>query len=206
MALKGYTNTYSELLHAMNGAGSANTGTTAAGTATLLNNRSSTYPLPVLDAGYFAPQYGVAKTVLIEAQGVISFASAATTQTLVVGVAYATSDTATIGTSLAATGTVTPAATQAVTTAIWNMKVYITATTVGSAGAMQAIGVLQIWNTAPTLGTLAGTMGVGVGGTATVAMNTEQANYLQVYSTWGATNTSASNTMTMYNGYVWALN
>ena len=206
MALKGYTNTYSELLFAQNGSGNANTGTTAAGTATLLSKQSTTYPLPVLDAGYFAPSYGVAKTVRVHARGVISFVSAATTQTFTMGVYYATSDTTTIGTALGITGTVTPASTQAVTNAIWDLEVDITATTVGSAGAMQAIGVMQLWNTAPTLGTLAGTQGIGVGGTATVAMNTEQANYIQLASTWTNANTSATNSMQCFQLYVWALN
>jgi hypothetical protein len=194
------------LLFAQNGAGTPNTGTTAAGTATLLSQRSTTYPLPVLDQGYFQPMSGIARSIKVVARGVISLVSAGSVQTLVAGCAFATSDTATIGTTLAATGTITPATSQAVTTAIWELELDITATNVGTSAAMQALGLFTIANTTATLGTLAGTMTVGAGGSATVVMSTEQANYLQIYSTWGASNTSVSNTMTCYQVYIFAMN
>jgi len=211
MAFKGSTGTYWERLFAQNGAGNSLAGNSGAGTATLLSKQSSTYPLPVLDAGYFAPHYGVNKTVRVTARGVISFASAATPQTFSgFGVFFSGSDSTTIGTAICQTGTVTPLASQAVTNAIWELECDITANSVGTSGAMAAFGLLTIAQ--PTT-TLAATSGagtqqgqVGLGGTATVSVNTENAQYIQIGFTWTNANTSASNTVTCYQVLVDATN
>jgi len=47
---------------------------------------------------------------------------------------------------------------------------------------------------------------VGLGGTATVSVNTENAQYIQIGFTWTNANTSASNTVTCYQVLVDATN
>lgn len=190
MALKGDpTHGYTELLFCQNGAGTANTGTTAAGTATLISQRSTTYPLPSLDLPYFQAQFGIAKPVRVVARGVITTV-ASNTQTLIVGCAYATSDTATIGTTIGATGAFTPAA--SLSSAIWELELDFFPTAAGSSGTLQALGQLQVSPTTATGVT------IGVGGSSTVTYNTEAAAFLQIYSTWGASGTSVTNTLTCY--------
>jgi len=203
MAFKGSTGTYWERLFAQNGNGNSLAGNSGAGTATLLSKQSSTYPLPVLDAGYFQPHYGVSKTVRVTARGVISFASAATPQTFSgFGVFFAGSDTTTIGTAICQTGTVTPVASQAVSNAIWELECDITANSVGTSGAMAAFGLLTIAQPTLTLGAAPVMNAIGLGGTATVSVNTENAQYIQIGFTWTNANTSASNTVTCYQVYV----
>ena len=205
MALKGSTGTYGELLFAQNGAGAANTGTTAAGTATLISKQSAAYPLPSLDAGFFAPMLGPVKALFIRARGLISFASAATPQTLVVGAYFAASDSATIGTALAVSGTITPAASTAVTNAVWTLEADINCLTAGTSGTLQGFGRFEIAPPTLTLGT-APEQAVGLGGSAAVTYNTETAGFIQIAATWGASNTSVSNTLTCYQALLFAMN
>ena len=198
-------------LFIQNGAGSPVTGTTAAGTNKLLSQQGVTYPLPSLDQGYFQAMSGVNKAVRLVARGLISFVSAASVQTLVTGFYFATTDTTTMGTALAATGTITPGASAAVTNAVWEMEADINLLTAGSSGTMQGLGLFTIAPTAVTTPTgasdpTAGAVTVGMGGSAAVTYNTEAAGFIQVGATWGASNSSASNTLTCYQVFAIALN
>jgi hypothetical protein len=197
MALKGFTQTYGELLFAQNGAGNALLGNASAGTATLLSKQSSTYPLPSLDAGYFSPHYGVNKAIKVIARGVIS-SVASNTQTLTAGLYFASSDTTTIGTALCATGAFTPAS--SLSSAVWELECDINCTAAGTSGTMQGLGMLTV---SPT--TAAGVT-IGAGGSATVTYNTENAAFLQIGATWGASGSSGTNSITCYQVLVFALN
>lgn len=193
MALKGASFSFTELLYSQNGAGNALAGNASAGTATLLAKQSSTSPLPALDQGFMSAGIGVNKSFHVYARGIITTV-ASSPQTLILGLAYATSDTTTIGTTLCATGAFTTATSLA--SAVWELECDINATSVGTSGAMQGLGMATV---APT--TSSG-LSYGMGGSATVAMNTEVANYLQIYGTWGASNASATNTLTCYQ-FLW---
>jgi hypothetical protein len=204
------------MLFAQNGAGTACTGTTSAGNLLLASKASTTYGLPNFGADYFQADYGISKSVKIWARGVISLVSAASVQTLTMGVYSNTADSTASAaswsgtTTLGVTPTITPQASQAVTNAIWTLDVDLVALTTGSAGTFQAIGTLTIApNAAVTLGTVNGTVPaqpIGVGGTATVSMNTEAANYIGIGATWGASNSSVSNTLTCYEKFVYSFN
>jgi hypothetical protein len=203
-------------LFTQNGAGTACTGTTSAGNLLLASKASTTYGLPSLSPDYFPAAYGIAKTIKVWARGLISLASAATPQTLVMGLySNAADSTASAAqwsgtTTLAATPTITPQASNAVSNAVWTLDAEITADSTGSAGAMQVLGCLTIAPTAAvTLGTVNATtpaQPIGLGGSATVALNTESTNYLGIGATWGASNSSASNTLTCYTVHIFALN
>lgn len=204
------------LLFAQNGAGTGCTGTTSAGSLLLASKASTTYGLPNLGVDYFQADYGISKGVKVWARGLISLVSAATPQTLIMGLYSNTADTTASAaawsgtTALAVTPTITPQATTTVTSAVWTLDVDLVALTTGSAATFQALGTLSIAPTAAvTLGTVNGTVPeavIGVGGSATVSMNTEAANYLGIGATWGAANSSASNTLTCYEKFIHALN
>lgn len=188
------------LLFCQNGAGSPLVGNAGAGTATLLSKQSTTYPLPSLDAGYFAPGSGTAKGLLVVAQGIISSVSA-NSQTLTVGLGLASSDTTTINSAFAS-GAFTPQA--SLSSATWQMQVWINPTAVGTSGTLQGIGSFSIF---PTAGNATATgLEAGIGGSATFTQSTEAAAFIQVYATWTNANTSVSNTLTCYQVFVFALN
>jgi len=198
------------LLYTQTTVGSAVAGNTAAGTAKLICAQSSTQPLPALDQGYFPAQTGVGKTVRMVARGLISFANTASVQTFILGFAFATSDTTTVGTTLAATGTTNQATSLAVSNAVFELEADIVCQSTGTSGAFQCYGQCSI-STTSTLITAAGvapggTGVLGMGGSATVAMSTEQANYIQVFVTWGASNANAGNTVRADHFQLFAMN
>lgn len=204
------------LLFAQNGAGTACTGTTSAGNLLLASRASTTYGLPNLGSDYFQADYGISKAVKVWARGLVSLVSAATPQTLTMGLYSNTADSTvsatqwTGTTALAVSPTITPQASQAVTNAVWTLDVDLVALTTGSAATFQAIGTLSIAPTAAvTLGTVNATTPsevIGLGGSASVSFSTETANYLGIGATWGASNSSASNALTCYQKFVSALN
>src|SRR6266851_9860920 len=198
-------------LFAQNGGGTACLGNTSAGNLLLASKASTTYGLPSLGADYFQADYGISKAVKVWARGLISLASAASLQTLVAGLYSNTADSTasaaswTGTTALAVSPTITPQASQAVSNAVLTLDVDLVALTTGSAATFQAIGTLSIAPTAAvTLGTVNNTTPsevIGLGGSATVSMNTEVANYLGIGITWGASNSSATNSVTIYQKF-----
>lgn len=222
MALKGSTGTYGELLFAQNGPGTACTGTTSAGSLLLASKASTTYPLPALEAGYFAASLGPTKAVRVIARGILAFVSAASLQTLSMGIYSSTADATasaaawTGTTALAVSNTLTPATTTAASNLLWEMEVDLNLTAAGSAGTVQGMGLLTVASTAaatlPATGATPADSGVyGLSPTAgtpatTASFNTETTNYLGIGATWGASNSSASNTLTAYQVLVFALN
>lgn len=168
---------------------------------------------PVTGAGYcpanfWLPTYGISKSLLVKAFGVLSTTS---TPNLTMGVIADTTQgtppaNLTSGTSgvLATTGAV--AMSSGVTNVPWELEVLISNVTTGSSGTFLAGGMLKIYNavtTATAWGAYRCTSSSANPNTA-ATLSTQSAYYIELAALWGTA--SSSNTIQVYDYAVLGLN
>lgn len=196
-----YSGTQAELLYSMPASATAVT----AAAQTVLSASSTTNPAYQLPAYFFNNTSGVGKSIMLRGGGWATVGSTAVTDIFQVGL---DTTAGTLGTVLAKTGTFTTLASQ--TNMAWMFEVIVTATAVGSAGTLNALGWFKIGNAANaaagTLGTFGTTLQspseymIGTPQTA-VSYNNSTAYFLELFNTWSATTGAPTITMTNYNIY-----
>lgn len=196
-----------ELLYAMPGVGGAVTGTLTIGSAAGGpqlggGGASSTNVQPAeLPHNYFSK---AGKSILIEGGGVAS--TGTTLPSMTFGV-YLTTLLGTPsnagGVTLAKTGAFIVVASLTIN---WYFRLLVTATSVGSAGALQSIGQLWWGVNALTTSVPQPSYMMGASTTTPVTYNTGQSVpvWVEPLAFWSATTTSLS--MTMTNMFIWGLN
>ena len=171
-------------------------------TCTVINTAASATYLP---ANFFLPSYGIGKSLLAKAFGVVSTTS---TPNLSMGIVAATSQgtppanltSATSGV-LATTGTLAQGS--GVTNVPWDLEVLLTCSATGSAGSLLAMGMFRVYNTATTINTARCSSSTANPNTA-ASLATGSAWYIELAALWGTN--SSSNTITMYGFTVLGLN
>lgn len=168
---------------------------------------SATSVSPATGAGYtpanfWLPSYGVSKSVLVKAFGVLSTTS---TPNLTIGVsANTTQGTYNSSGILATTGAV--AMSSGVSNVPWELDVLISNVTTGASGTFLAGGMLKIFNavtTATAWGAYRCTSSAANPNTA-ATLSTQSAYYIELFATWGTN--SSSNTLQVYDYAVLGLN
>ena len=152
-----------------------------------------------LPANFFLPTYGVGKSILVKAFGVLSTTS---TPNLTIGVTgNTTQGTYNSSAIFATTGTLAQGS--GVTNVPWTLEVLITCVTTGGSGTFLADGMFVAYNTATTTNAARCSSSSANPNTA-LTLSTESAYYVELFATWGAS--SASNTLTVYNVAVLGIN
>lgn len=152
-----------------------------------------------LPANFFLPSYGVGKSLLVKAFGVIS-----TTGTP--NFTMAVSANTTQGTYNSSGVLATTAATaqgSAITNAFWELEVLISCVSTGASGTFLSDGVFKVYNSSTTL-TAARCSSSTANPNTAVSLSTESAYYLELAGTWGTS--SSSNTVTVYQVAVLGIN
>jgi hypothetical protein len=153
-------------------------------------------------ANFWLPSYGVSKTLLVKAYGVLSTTA---TPTLILGVsANTTQGTYNSGGILAQTPAMTTSS--GVSNVPWQLEVIISNVTTGASGTFLADGMVVIFN-AVTSATAwnSGRCSSSTANPNTAAtLSTQSAYYIELFATWSAA--SASNTLTVYSYVVMGLN
>lgn len=194
------TGTQSELLFSMPANGPAVSGTVTTGTAALITPLAgATSPAYFLPAYFFADTYGVGKSILIQGGGTL--ANGATTETLKLGL-YLDTAVGTPGTALCSTGAFSPFGASTSQTGAFFFEAILTATSVGTAGTLNAVGRV-FTGQAGTTGTVAGSVFL-MGSATQPTFNNSTGYFIELYASFGATTTSQ--TITLTNMLVWGLN
>ena len=165
---------------------------------------------PVTGAGYcpanfWLPSYGISKSLLVKAFGVLSDTA---TPNLSLGVVLNTTQgtppaNLTAGTAgvLATSGTLAQGS--GVTNVPWELEVVISNVTTGSSGTFLAMGTWKIYNTATTIN--AARVSSSTANPNTIAtLSTQSAYYVELAALWGTN--SSSNTIQCYSYTVLGLN
>src|SRR5690348_14879461 len=143
-----YTGTQTELLYSMPASATAVT----AAAQTVMSASSTTNPAYQLPAYFFPNTYGVGKSLLLKGGGVFTIGGTAVTDVFQVAI---DTTAGTLGTVVAKTGAFTTLINW--TSAAFMFEVLLTATGVGSAGTINAVGQITLGAAnnadAPTLGT-----------------------------------------------------
>jgi hypothetical protein len=194
------TGTQAELLFSMPANGAAVSGTVTTGTAALITPiGGATTPAFFLPAYFFGDTYGVGKSILIQGGGTL--ANGATTETLQLGI-YIDTTIGTPGTALCRTGAFSPFGASTAQTGAFFFEALITATSVGTAATLNAVGRV-FTGQAGTTGTAAGSVFLMGSGTQPT-FNNSSGYFIELYASFGATTTSQ--TVTLTNMLVWGLN
>ena len=174
------------------------------------SSTSVTVISPATGAGYcpanfWLPSYGIAKSLLVKASGVLSDTStpnlslavcANTTQGT--GPANLTSGTSGV---LATTGTIAQAS--GVTNINWELDCVVTNVTTGSSGTFLAHGIVKWYTTATAIQTARISSSSANPNTA-ATLSTQSAYYIELAALWGTN--SASNSIQVYSYVVLGLN
>lgn len=184
------TATQMEAISAQAGAGSAVIGTTTTAQVISKNPGGAAY----LPANLFSPATGVGRLLKFQARGIVTTVSA-NAQTLQIGVGPDTSQ----GTATALASCLAPTAAftlpASLTNVFWIYEGEIVCTATGGSGTWLALGSLRVIATSG--GTAAGALiEYSAGSTTAVSLSTESAYYLELCAQWGASNTSATNSIT----------
>jgi hypothetical protein len=152
----------------------------------------------VAPANFWLPSYGIGKSLLVKAYGVLSTTSG--TNALTLGVSgNATQGTYNSSGIFAATAAVNQTA--SLTNVPWDLEVLITCTATGASGAFLSDGIMHVYPTASTL--LASRISSSTANPNTaVTITTEQAYYIELFALWSA----ASNSLTVYNLATFGIN
>jgi hypothetical protein len=181
----------------------------AVGTA-LSNSTVITVVSPPSGAGYapanfWLPSYGVSKSLLVKASGVMSTTS---TPSLTLALLADTSQTSppanlNLGTSgvVAATGVVAQVASG--TNMLWELDVVVSNATTGVTGTALAHGVVKVYTTATAVQTFRISSSAANPNTA-VTLNTTVAYYFELGALWSAA--AAGNSFQVYSYAVLGLN
>jgi len=145
-----------------------------------------------LPNGFYLPTYGVSKTILIKAFGVLSTTS---TPNLTFGVsANTTQGTYNSGGILIVSATT--ATPSSITNAPWEFDGLITCTGTGASGTFIGFGLLKVHPTATTSWAVRVSSSTADPNTA-VSLSTDVAYYIEPFAAWGTSN--SSNSITVYN-------
>ena len=168
----------------------------AVGTA-LANTTTATSVSPATGAGYtpanfWLPTYGISKSLLVKAFGVLSTTS---TPNLTLGISgNTTQGTYNSSGILATTGAVAQAS--SVTNVPWELDVLISNVTTGSSGTFLAGGCVKVYTASTTIQTMRISSSASNPNTA-ATLSTQSAYYIELFATWGSA--SSSNTLTVYD-------
>jgi hypothetical protein len=149
-----------------------------------------------LPPSFWDPQRNGGQGLLVECGGYISTTG---TPTFTFQAALDTTQ-GTYGTTLAATGAFTTAS--GLASAAFSARFRCSTQAIGTSGTLTVTGELNIGAAANAATTAATTYMLG--SSSLVSVNTTVDNYLEVWGTWGTA--SPSNTVTLQELYVWALN
>lgn len=179
---------------------SANTANGAAeNTFTSAQDIGPTTGAGYLPANFFLPTYGVGKSVLIKAFGVISTTG---TPTFAMAVSLNTTQgTYNSGGVLATTAAVTQGSGE--TNVPWELEVIAVCTGTGGSGTFLSDGMWKVYPTGTSLIAARCSSSAANPNTA-VTISTESAYYVELAGTWSAS--SSSNTITVYQVAVLGLN
>ena len=171
-------------------------------------NTSSTLTVisPASGAGYcpanfWLPSYGISKSLLVKAYGVLSTTS---TPTLTMAVYGDTTQGTASGTPLATTAAATMSS--GVSNVPWSLEVIISNVTTGSSGTFLSDGMFTVYNAVTTATAWGGyrcSSSTANPNTAST-LSTQSAYYIELAATWGTD--SASNTIQCYSYIVLGLN
>ena len=153
-------------------------------------------------ANFWLPSYGISKSLLVKAYGVLSTTS---TPNLTLGITANTTQGTYNGSGiLATTGTV--AQSSGVTNIPWQLEVVISNVTTGSSGTFLADGMVIFFNAATTATAWGGARCSSSAANPNTAatLSTQSAYYIELFATWGTN--SSSNTITCYSYAVLGLN
>ncbi len=205
-----YADAPAELLYSMPNVGNAVTNTVTSGVSSggpLLGGGptagvASLIPPCEIPHNYFSKQ---GKSILVDGMGVYSLGATVPTMKISLSI---DATIGTPGTALLATGAFTADTTSRAAMA-FNFRCYVTCTTVGPSGTLQAWGWLN-WGLVPSLTTTVAapqiTYVLGPATTTPITFNTSQSvpTYLDVYASWSTSSTGPSITLTQM--LVWGLN
>lgn len=195
-----YADAPAELLYALPASGGAVTGTVTIGSAAGGPELGSTSLPMELPHNYFSK---IGKSLLIEGGGF--FTTGSTAPTLKFGLGIDTSVGIVTANVLCSTGAFTTLA--SVTDGVFSFRALVTATVLGTAGTLAAVGKLD-WGS-KTVTTTVGVPSYLMSPSATstpFTFNTIQTTpvYIEPFAYWSTTSTGPSVTMT--NFFVWGLN
>jgi len=170
---------------------------------------SATCVSPATGAGYcpanfWLPSYGISKSLLVKAYGVLSTTA---TPTLVLGVsANTTQGTYNSSGILATTGSGGVTMSSSVSNVPWQLEVIISNVTTGSSGTFLADGMVTIYNAVTTATAWGGyrCSSSAANPNTAASLSTQSAYYIELFATWGTS--SSSNTLTVYSYTVLGLN
>ena len=153
-------------------------------------------------ANFWLPSYGISKSLLVKAFGVMGTTS---TPSLTIGVsANTTQGTYNSSGILATTGAV--AMSSGVSNVPWSLEVIISNVTTGASGTFLADGMLIVFNAVTTATAWGGyrCSSSAANPNTAATLSTQSAYYIELFATWSAA--SASNTLTVYSYAVLGLN
>jgi hypothetical protein len=169
----------------------------------LSNSSALTVVNPATGAGYcpanfFLPSYGISKSLLVLASGVLSTTS---TPNLTLAIYGDTTQGTAAGTPLATTGAVAQAS--SVTNVPWELYCVISNVTTGSSGTFLSMGMVKVYTASTTIQSIRISSSSANPNTATT-LSTQSAYYIELAATWGTAN--ASNSLQVYSYAVVGLN
>lgn len=186
------TGTQTELLYAMPASAAA---VTAAANTVMTAPNTTTFPAYQLPAGFFGPNGGIGRTLLIRAGGWFTTSSTAMTQTISCSLDAAAGTQS--GQVLGKTGAFTPTA--SVTNGAWQLDLWVTCTAigVGTSATLNTVGNLM-WGTANNAATAAPqSFMIGAPQTA-VTFNSTSAYYVEAFANWSLTTGAPTITCTNF--------
>ena len=149
-------------------------------------------------ANFWLPSYGISKSLLVKAYGVLSTTG---TPNITMAIYGDTAQNTPSGTPLATTGVVATAAT--VTNVPWELDCVISNVTTGSSGTFLSFGIFKIYSSATAI--VANRISSSAANPNTAStLSTLSAYYIELAATWGTN--SSSNTITCYGYTVLGLN
>jgi len=178
------------------GVGSANGA--AYNTSTTLTTISPLTGGGYCPANFWLPSYGISKSLLVKASGVLSTTS---TPALTLAIYGDTAQNTPSGTPLATTGVQTMITT--LTNVPWELDCVISNVTTGSTGTFLAFGVLKIHTASTTIQAWRISSSTANPNTA-VTLSTLSAYYIELAALWGTN--SSSNSIQVYAYTVLGLN
>jgi hypothetical protein len=185
------TGTNTEAIGSASANSSAFTGTSAA--AVILPTGAGFLP-----ANFWLPSYGIGKSLLVKAYGVLSTTTG--TNALTLGLSANTNQgTYNSGGIFATTGAVNQTA--SLSNVPWDLEVIITCSGAGSSGTFLADGVMHVYPTTSTLLASRCSSSAANPNTA-LTLTTETAYYIELFALWGA----SSNSLTVYSMITLGLN
>jgi hypothetical protein len=149
-------------------------------------------------ANFWLPSYGISKSLLVKASGVLSTTS---TPNLTLAIYGDTAQNTPSGTPLATTGAVAQAS--SVTNVPWELDCVISNVTTGSSGTFLAMGIVKVYTASTTIQSIR-ISSSSANPNTTTTLSTLSAYYIELAATWGSN--SSSNSIQVYSYAVLGLN